>query len=462
MTTMGVVKLSELKQSKRLDAERYSPEFLALESELDGIPEFERLRSVALEPVRTGRTPPDRDFYDGDVEVCFIKTDTLREGLIDFEGSDLLPARSLSARDYLMHNDVVVTIIGAHFDVVGRASVFLDHCPRSTVNQNIAVIRPDENVVNPFFLMTFLNSRFGRKQLWMWSRQTEQVNLNCREVEKVLVPVFDRGFQKQVENIARESYELSEESKLLYSKSESMLLQELGLEDLSLEFDLTYSVSLSKAFGAHRIDAEYFQPAYDKLVRRIMTCANGHTRLLDCAERIKADFDPTRHPDRFFPYVELADIDTSVGAIRSASKVAGEEAPSRARRVLNENDVIVSSVEGSLEKVALIDAQNEGSLASTGFFQFRCRKVLPEVLLVLSKSIVLQAQFKKECSGTILAAVPNESLKRILIPIVDVDTQQEVASLVRRSHEVRRRARKLLEQAQREVEEAIEHRIKNR
>ncbi|MEM2058358.1 MAG: restriction endonuclease subunit S, partial [Thermoproteota archaeon] len=79
------------------------------------------------------------------------------------------------------------------------------------------------------------------------------------------------------------------------------------------------------------------------------------------------------------------------------------------------------------------------------------------VLLVLSKSIVIQMQLKKECAGTILTAVPNESLKKILVPIIPDKTQQKIDSLVQQSHEARRKAKYLLEEAKRKVEEAIEN-----
>jgi restriction endonuclease S subunit len=124
--------------------------------------------------------------------------------------------------------------------------------------------------------------------------------------------------------------------------------------------------------------------------------------------------------------------------------------------MLREGEVIVSSVEGSLEKVALVDKEHNGCLASTGFFQFRPLDVLPEVLLVLSKTIVLQSQLKKRCSGTILTAVPKESLRDIIIPILPLSTQQKIASLVQQSHEARRKAKELLEVAKRAVEIAIE------
>jgi restriction endonuclease S subunit len=124
--------------------------------------------------------------------------------------------------------------------------------------------------------------------------------------------------------------------------------------------------------------------------------------------------------------------------------------------LLKSNDVIVSSVEGSLEKVALVDKEYDGCLASTGFFQFRPVNILPGVLLVLSKSIVLQSQLKKLCSGTILTAVPKESLKDVIIPIIPDETQQKIASLVQQSHEARKKAKELLETAKKAVEIAIE------
>jgi len=199
-----------------------------------------------------------------------------------------------------------------------------------------------------------------------------------------------------------------------------------------------------------------FKPAFDQVTEKVASYRNGYASLLTCAEPVRPDFDPGRHPDTSFKYVELADIDMSLGIIRSASEIKGEEAPSRARRILKKGDVIVSSVEGSLEKVALADEEYEGSLASTGFFQFRGRVSQPEVLLVLARSVVLQAQLKRECAGTILTAVPNESLKRIIIPMLPPRVQQGIAELVRQSHEARRKARDLLEEAKRKVEEAVE------
>lgn len=95
-------------------------------------------------------------------------------------------------------------------------------------------------------------------------------------------------------------------------------------------------------------------------------------------------------------------------------------------------------------------------LASTGFFQFRSEEILPEVLLILTKSIIFRWQLEKRCAGTILTAVSKESIKDIIVPIPQKTIQQKIAGLVRQSHEARKKAKQLLEEAKRKVEELIE------
>jgi hypothetical protein len=77
-------------------------------------------------------------------------------------------------------------------------------------------------------------------------------------------------------------------------------------------------------------------------------------------------------------------------------------------------------------------------------------------LLVLTKSVILQAQLRRECAGTILAAASSGSLKRILVPAIDDKNQHEIASLIQRSRRAREKAHELLYKAKNEVERAIE------
>ncbi|MEK7088134.1 MAG: restriction endonuclease subunit S, partial [Patescibacteria group bacterium] len=62
----------------------------------------------------------------------------------------------------------------------------------------------------------------------------------------------------------------------------------------------------------------------------------------------------------------------------------------------------------------------------------------------------------KRCAGTILTAVPKESINNVLVPILPKPIQQRIAELVQKSHESRKKARELLESAKQKVENLIE------
>ena len=75
---------------------------------------------------------------------------------------------------------------------------------------------------------------------------------------------------------------------------------------------------------------------------------------------------------------------------------------------------------------------------------------------MLLKSIVGQLQLKKGCSGTILTAINKEEFSKIAIPRIRTEKQKEIQQKVIESFSLRKRAKKLLENAKHAVEIAIE------
>src|SRR5262249_2867031 len=53
--------------------------------------------------------------------------------------------------------------------------------------------------------------------------------------------------------------------------------------------------------------------------------------------------DPTKEPDLAFQYIDISSIDVTVGIIANPQDVEGDEAPSRARKVVRAFDVVVST-----------------------------------------------------------------------------------------------------------------------
>jgi len=446
MAVYSVVKLSQLERAKRIDAEYYKPEYLRIDSKIKRSHNY--LLNQLIISFSSGKNLLQIPY---DVKrVSFIRTQNVRPIIISKEGLTSVDP-SVTNFDLLEEGDILFVRVG---EGVGNSSVVTPRWAKNTFSDNVIRLKLKE--INPYFVVVYLNSEIGSKYLERVKKGSARSLISKENIGLIRIYKPSEDMEIACKKMIIEAENLIIKSENLYSQAETLLLEELGLKDFKPKYQKTYTAKLSDAFTAHRIDAEYFQPAYEEVIEKIRNYPNGFSKLLKHVENIKPDFDPKKYPDNIFLYIELADIDSSIGIVHSVNKIKGEEAPSRARRILKKGDVIVSSVEGSLEKVALIDEEHDGCLASTGFFQFRPLDILPEVLLVLSKTIVLQSQLKKKCSGTILTAVPKESLRDIIIPLIPLSTQQKIASLVQQSHEARKRAKELLEIAKKAVEIAIE------
>jgi type I restriction enzyme S subunit len=448
MAVFSIIKLSELEGAKLLAPEFYHPAKMLSKRYLEKVGSkrikdcFYNIREI-FDPKKESLSQDGVVFDLSDVTSYFL-----------YGGKNVTSSEEVgSAKKIFRKNDVLLSRLRPYLKEVSFIGL---NGKLKLGSTEFIVLRQKNKNYYPEVLFAFLISREVQNILAWSITGTEHPRFNEDYFLKLPFPDFSEEAQKKIRTIVQSAWEIFLDSLELYSQAENLLLEELGLKDFKPKYEKTYTAKLSSAFSAHRIDAEYFQPAYEEIVRKINEYPNGFSRLLKFIENVKPDFDPTKYPDKIFSYVELADIDSSIGVIHSVNEIKGEEAPSRAKRILEENDVIVSSVEGSLEKVALIDKEHDGCLASTGFFQFKPLDILPEVLLVLSKSIVVQLQLKKQCSGTILTAVPKESLKEVVIPVFPPETQQKIALLIQKSHEVRKKAKELLNAAKKAVEIAIE------
>ena len=75
---------------------------------------------------------------------------------------------------------------------------------------------------------------------------------------------------------------------------------------------------------------------------------------------------------------------------------------------------------------------------------------------MLFKSELVQTLMKRGCSGTILAAISEDELRKIHLPKIDEETQHTIAHNVQRSFSLRRKSELLIAAAVKAVELAVE------
>jgi len=70
--------------------------------------------------------------------------------------------------------------------------------------------------------------------------------------------------------------------------------------------------------------------------------------------------DPRKKPDEVFKYVDVSSVSNKSFEISSATPTLGSEAPSRARKAIETDDVLFATVRPTLKRIALVPPELDG------------------------------------------------------------------------------------------------------
>ena len=101
-------------------------------------------------------------------------------------------------------------------------------------NCNENVIKLDINnkeELNPFYFVSFFNSKFGLQQIERLSTGNVQPWVSIFQIRKLVIPIKSKRFQLNIAELVKLAHQKQEDSKKLYKQSEELLLKELDLFD---------------------------------------------------------------------------------------------------------------------------------------------------------------------------------------------------------------------------------------
>ncbi len=337
------------------------------------------------------------------------------------------------------------------YELVGRTGVYYDNGKDMTFASYLVRFIPDESILLPEYLASFLSSKYGIIDIKRRARQSiNQTNVNPEEVKEIKIPLLVRDIQKKIQDMFVLAHKSRLDADSLFMQAEKILMKELGIQDFTPSTKGVSVKTLSESFIYNgRLDAEYYQPKYDDF-RKIL---NTKDTVLSLCNLHDKNFNPAK--DEKYQYIELSNVGMG-GNIYDVEVISGDNLPSRARRQVKTGQVIVSSIEGSLQSCALVTEEYNNALCSTGFYVIDSNVISPETLLVLFKSEPIQALLKQGCSGTILTAITKEEFLNLPLPLIHSKAQKQISDKVQEYFVLCRQSEQLLENAKRAVEIAIE------
>ena len=141
--------------------------------------------------------------------------------------------------------------------------------------------------------------------------------------------------------------------------------------------------------------------------------------------------DPTKDPEKSFEYIDIASVDVSTGAIISPQTLTGDEAPSRARKVVQAFDIIVSTCRPTRGAIAVVPEELHNQIASTAFSIVRAKpNINPYYLHYALRLDSTLEQLCKWSTGSSYPAILDDDVKKTLIPVPSEDIQDAIAQQV--------------------------------
>jgi type I restriction enzyme S subunit len=141
--------------------------------------------------------------------------------------------------------------------------------------------------------------------------------------------------------------------------------------------------------------------------------------------------DPTQNPNEKFSYIDIDSVENGSGVITTVKDLIGKDAPSRARRVIRTDDVIMSEVRPYLKAFALVPKKFNNQICSTGFAVLRSKgSINPNYLLNTLFSDAVIDQCNRMMVGAQYPALNDSQVKKIQIPLPPLPEQRRIATIL--------------------------------
>jgi type I restriction enzyme S subunit len=139
----------------------------------------------------------------------------------------------------------------------------------------------------------------------------------------------------------------------------------------------------------------------------------------------------TADASRRYRYIDLSSIKEQQADL-SITPEAFAELPSRARRKVRRNDVLLGTVRPNLKNFALIDSDDDDLLCSTGFAVLRSKKDIsdPRFIFQAINSEVVERQLNALVTGSNYPAVNSGQVAELLIPVPPLPEQKKIAEIL--------------------------------
>ena len=302
-------------------------------------------------------------------------------------------------------NTILVAMYGASIGKVGILKV------KATVNQACCAIALKENLFSSRFLFYLLIN--CKDSLLKESFGGTQPNVSKEIIANLIFKIPSLQVQQRiVEYLDAKTTEIDNKIELLGKKRDAYKRLKIATINHAVIRGLDEHVKLKDT------DIDWIGEIPVHWETR---------RIKDEVEVNKLTLTESTSPMYKFRYIDISNV-SSEGVISFIEEVYFYEAPSRARRIVQKGDIIVSTVRTYLKSIGMIDFDAKDVVVSTGFAVLSPIKSYSKYFYYLLRSNHLIDEICALSSGVSYPAIAATRIESINIPVPPLEEQKQIAA----------------------------------
>lgn len=292
------------------------------------------------------------------------------------------------------------------------ASTFLNHRVRlsidSYVSSHLATIYRKTDIINSLFLYHLLCNIDAKKL----TNNQNYPSLKLSQIQKIKIPLPPLSVQEEI--VAEiEGYQ--------------------------------------KIIDGAKMVVENYKPQID---------IDPDWEMVELGEVCKVNSGTINPADKFedwFTYLDISSVQNGTGIIDYSNKINVSDAPSRARRVVLKDDILLSTVRPNLKAFGYVDKEPDRFIASTGFAVLRVNKdkLISKFLYYLVFQEFVLSQMINLMGKGAYPSINQKDVNSLKIPIPNLEIQQIIVEQIEKEKEAVNSSQQLVEIFEQKIKDRI-------
>ncbi len=414
---------SDIIAANRLDAEYFQPKFLDLREKLKS-GKYRKLHELC-EFIRTGPAGsvlPASKYTSSGIKV--YRPSNLNGWTCDNSNIVYVSEEYCSKQNLKLYSngDILVTRIGdIKFAIIQETKLF-------AISPNLFVIRTKKDLLDPYFLLVFLNTWFGADQILRGQKIVSLASVDIGQVANMLVPLIPVDAQIKIGKLVKNGLKKLRQAKEIHSQTESALVQIIGHQKSSKD-QSSNIINFSELLKVRRADAEYF------LAQKFIGQESIKWMQIGEISRVMRGIEPGRkaYQKNGKLFMRVSNID-KYGLLEKSQKYISEVLYKKLYKKYQPQISEILLVKDGKPGVAFVVKKSIKGIISDGIVRLQLNTLFaPEYVSLCINSPICQQQILADIDGSLVPHWKVEQIKNLKIPIVSANIQAGLVRVMKKS-----------------------------